>query len=63
MLLETVEGLLNETPAWYATVLEMRLDDYSATEIAPKLSLSRQSVHRALRVLRDRLEQQLALIS
>ncbi len=59
-LLDTVESLLRGTPEWYATVLEMRLEDFSATEIARKLNLSRQSVHRALRVLRDRLERQVS---
>jgi RNA polymerase sigma-70 factor (ECF subfamily) len=59
-LVETVESLLRDVPDWYAAVLEMRLSDHSATDIALELKLSRQSVQRALRVLRDRLEQQLA---
>lgn len=59
-LVETVEFLLRDVPDWYAVVLEMRLNDHSATDIALELKLSRQSVHRALRVLRDRLEQELA---
>lgn len=57
-LVETIDALLEGVPDWYATVLEMRLDDVSVTEIAGHLKLSRQSVHRALRVLKDRLERE-----
>jgi RNA polymerase sigma factor (sigma-70 family) len=57
-LVDTIDALLDGTPDWYASVLEMRLDDVSITEIADHLKLSRQSIHRALRVLKDRLQRE-----
>lgn len=58
VLVETVEILLNDLPEWYSEVLGMRLEDRTATEISGQIGLSRQSVQRSLRVMRDRLEQQ-----
>lgn len=58
-LVDTIDTLLTGVPDWYATVLELRLDDVSVTEISDRLKLSRQSIHRALRVLKDRLEREL----
>ena len=60
MLVDTVEILLNDLPGWYSEVLQMRLEDRTATEIAGRIGMSRQSVGRALRVMRDRLEQNLS---
>ncbi len=59
-LVDTIDSLLRDVPEWYGKVLEMRLDDVSVTEIAEQLKLSRQSIHRALRALKDRLERELS---
>lgn len=55
-LADQVEALLHGLPPLYAQVLESRLQGCGATEAAGRLGISRQTVHRALRLLRERLE-------
>jgi RNA polymerase sigma-70 factor (ECF subfamily) len=54
-LVDQIEALLRGLPHAYARVLELRLAGDSVTEVAERLGLSRQGVHRMLGLLRDRL--------
>ena len=55
-LLDQIEVLLRGLPPFFCQVLELRLQGCGATEVASRLGVSRQTVHRALTVLRERLE-------
>jgi RNA polymerase sigma-70 factor (ECF subfamily) len=54
-LVDQIEALLSGLPDTFARVLELRLAGDSVTEVAQRLGLSRQGVHRMLGLLRDRL--------
>jgi len=56
ILVDWVGTLLAGLPTLYGRVLEMRLEGRSVAEIASTLSLSRQTVYRALQSLSERLE-------
>jgi len=55
-LVDQVESLLQGLPQLYQDVLDLRLQGCGPSEIAPRLGVSRQTVHRALTLLQQRLE-------
>jgi RNA polymerase sigma-70 factor, ECF subfamily len=55
-LVDLIEALLRGLPPFYCHLLELRLQGFGPSEIAPKLGVSRQTVHRALSLLQRRLE-------
>lgn len=55
-LVDQIEALLRGLPPFYSQVLELRLQGCGATEAASRLGVSRQTIHRALQLLRERLE-------
>jgi RNA polymerase sigma-70 factor (ECF subfamily) len=54
-LVEQVEVLLHNLPPLYGQLLGLRLQGRNVTEVADELKVSRQTVHRALNLLQDRL--------
>jgi RNA polymerase sigma-70 factor (ECF subfamily) len=54
-LVEQVEMLLHDLPPLYGQLLGLRLQGRTATDTADELGVSRQTVHRALNLLQDRL--------
>jgi RNA polymerase sigma factor (sigma-70 family) len=59
-LLDQIETVLEGLPDAYGEVLALSLEGMSRTEIAQKLGISRQTVYRALTLLKDRLQKSLA---
>ena len=55
ILVDQIDALLRGLPAVYAQVLGLRLQGRNVTDVADELNLSRQTVHRALNLLQDRL--------
>jgi DNA-directed RNA polymerase specialized sigma24 family protein len=53
---DQIEALVRGLAPWYGEVLEMRLRGYAVAEIARQLDRSRQTVYRALQLLRQRFE-------
>jgi len=60
VLVDQIEALLRGLPPLHARVLERRLQGHQVTEIAGHLGVSRQTVHRVLNLLQDRLAESLA---
>lgn len=58
---DQIEALLSGLPPAYSEILTLRLEGHSRVEIARRLSISRQSVSRALRMMQDRLHGSLDL--
>jgi DNA-directed RNA polymerase specialized sigma24 family protein len=56
MLVDQIETLLQGLPPLYCHVLDLRLQGFGPTEIAARLNVARQTVHRALGLLQERLE-------
>jgi RNA polymerase sigma-70 factor (ECF subfamily) len=56
LLVEEIDALLRGLPERYGEILGLRLEGYSVAEIATRLSLSRQTIYRALDLLQQRLE-------
>jgi RNA polymerase sigma-70 factor (ECF subfamily) len=56
MLVDQIETLLQGLPPFYCHVLDLRLQGLGPSEIAPRLGVSRQTVHRSLNLLQARLE-------
>jgi len=54
-LVDQIEVLLRDLPPVYAEVLGLRLEGHTVSDIAPRLGVSRRTVHRALNLLQDRL--------
>jgi RNA polymerase sigma-70 factor, ECF subfamily len=54
-LVDQVEVLLRGLPALYGELLGLRLQGRTVTDVADDLGVSRQTVHRALNLLQDRL--------
>ena len=54
-LVEQVEVLLRDLPPLYGQLLGLRLQGLNVTDVADELNVSRQTVHRALNLLQDRL--------
>jgi RNA polymerase sigma factor (sigma-70 family) len=56
ILVDEIEALLRGLPALHAQVLERRLQGHHVTDIAAALGVSRQTVHRVLNLLQQRLD-------
>ena len=56
MLTDEIEALLKGLPSLYCQVLELRLQGHSVAEVAGQLGVARQTIYRALELLRHRLE-------
>ena len=56
MLVDQIETLLQGLPPLHCHVLDLRLQGVGPSEIASRLGVSRQTVHRALTLLQGRLE-------
>jgi RNA polymerase sigma-70 factor (ECF subfamily) len=56
ILMDQIDAVLKGLPPLYGQVLELRLQGHSATDIAPRLGISRRTVYRALDLLGRRLE-------
>jgi RNA polymerase sigma-70 factor (ECF subfamily) len=54
-LVDQVDALLRGLPPWYARLLDLRLQGRTVAEAAAELDVSRQTVYRALDLLRQRL--------
>jgi RNA polymerase sigma-70 factor (ECF subfamily) len=57
LLVDQMQAVLQGLPETYSEILTQRLEGRSRGEIAATLGISRQTVYRALDLLRDRLEQ------
>jgi RNA polymerase sigma-70 factor (ECF subfamily) len=55
LLVDQIDALLRGLPPVYAQVLGLRLQGRTVTDAADELNLSRQTVHRALNLLQERL--------
>jgi RNA polymerase sigma-70 factor (ECF subfamily) len=55
ILVDQIDVLLRGLPPVYAQVLGLRLQGRNVTDVADELNLSRQTIHRALKLLQDRL--------
>jgi RNA polymerase sigma-70 factor (ECF subfamily) len=55
VLLDQIDVLLRDLPPVYAQVLGLRLQGRNVTDVADELHLSRQTIHRALNLLQERL--------
>lgn len=58
ILVDEIAAILHGLPESYAEILEMRLAGHSVAEIAERISVSRQTIYRALELLRQRVTQQ-----
>ena len=47
--------MLRGLPALYCDLLQLRMEGYSVSDTAVRLSVSRRTVHRGLRLLQERL--------
>jgi RNA polymerase sigma-70 factor (ECF subfamily) len=56
MLVDQIETVLRGLPPLYCHILDLRLQGFGPTEISARLEVSRQTVHRALGLLQERLE-------
>jgi RNA polymerase sigma-70 factor (ECF subfamily) len=54
-LVDQIEAVLHGLPALYCDLLQLRLEGYSVSDTAARLSVSRRTVHRGLRLLQERL--------
>jgi RNA polymerase sigma-70 factor, ECF subfamily len=59
ILIDQIEALLRGLPPLYCHVLDLRLQGHGASEVARRLGVSRQTVHRTLSLLQQRLEKSL----
>lgn len=55
IFVDQIEAVLRGLPALYAQLLDLRLQGCTPTEIATRLKVSRQTVHRVLNLLQQRL--------
>ena len=55
VLMDHIEVLLKGLPSRYCQVLELRLQGYSAPDIASRLGVAQRTVYRALELLGQRL--------
>lgn len=55
ILMDHIEALLKGLPTRYCQILELRLQGYSAPDIAARLGVARRTVYRALELLGQRL--------
>ncbi len=61
-VVDQIATILNGLPESYGNILALRLEGYSRTEIAKRLSISRQTVCRAIDLLKERLKRLLSKI-
>jgi RNA polymerase sigma-70 factor (ECF subfamily) len=54
-LVDQIEAVLRGLPALYCDLLQLRLEGYSVSDAAVRLSVSRRTVQRGLRLLQERL--------
>jgi RNA polymerase sigma-70 factor (ECF subfamily) len=62
-LWEEIDVVLDGLPDRAGEILSMRLEGKSKTEIAAELNLSRQTIHRVLALVQQRLQQRFELLS
>lgn len=62
-LVDQIEALLQGLPALYGPLLRLRLEGHSVSDTAARLRVSRRTVHRALRLLQQRLIRSAAPLS
>jgi RNA polymerase sigma-70 factor (ECF subfamily) len=55
VLVDQIEALLRGLPDVYGDLLRLRLEGYSVSDTAERLGVSRRTIHRALRLLQQRL--------
>jgi RNA polymerase sigma-70 factor (ECF subfamily) len=55
ILVDQIDALLRDLPPLYGQLLGLRLQGRPVTEVADELGVSRQTVHRALNLLQERL--------
>jgi RNA polymerase sigma-70 factor (ECF subfamily) len=60
---DQIETLLLGLPTLYGDILRLRLEGHSISDAAPKLGVSRRTVHRALQLLQHRLSENAAPFS
>jgi RNA polymerase sigma-70 factor (ECF subfamily) len=54
-LVDQIEALLQGLPPLYARLLDLKLQGHTVVDVAAELGVSRQTVHRALNLLQERL--------
>lgn len=54
-LVDQIEDLLHGLPSVYGRILDLRLQGCGVTEVAGRVGVSRQTIHRALNLLQQRL--------
>jgi DNA-directed RNA polymerase specialized sigma24 family protein len=52
---DQIEALLRGLPPLYARLLDLKLQGHAVTDIAERLGVCRQTIHRALNLLQRRL--------
>ena len=62
-LVDQIEALLRGLPALYCDLLQLRLEGHSVSDAAARLGVSRRTVHRALRLLQQRLTRSAASLT
>lgn len=60
ILVDLIDVVLRDLPAIHGQILELRLQGFTHSEIAERLAVSRQTVHRAVSLLKGRLGRSLA---
>ena len=60
VLVDQIEVVLRDLPKAYCQILALRLEGYSPTNVASKMSISRQTVYRALRLMQQRLKRDMS---
>ena len=56
-LLDQIDVLLRNLPPLYGQMLGLRLQGRNVTDVADELKVSRQTVHRAMNLLQERMTQ------
>jgi RNA polymerase sigma-70 factor (ECF subfamily) len=56
VLVEQIEAILAGLPPGYGEILTLRLEGHARSEIADRLGISRMTVHRALKLMQQRLD-------
>ena len=62
-LVEEIEAILSGLPDEYASILSLRLEGYSQSEIADQIGVTRQTVARALKRLQIKLQRGLPALA
>ena len=56
ILVDQIEAVLRGFPPLFGEILGLRMEGVTRTDIADRLNISRQTVHRALKRMQDRLQ-------